>query len=402
MGQAQAQSTNDFATSTDVSSNEPSELYLACRNGDIEKVAQILTHLNTSNINRLEPNGSTSLHAASFFGHKTIVQMLLQNGAQSWIVNKYKMTPYEEAANDEIRSLFHRPLETNSNRFTDDDTNNGCLELISEKKIEENTNNNIPNSWIEGYKNIGKDFETKGIKFIVRAQMTKYYLTSLQRSNDCARELRRILKLSVPSNHPDYKIACRLFDEYCSRNQIEHLIRLYTLETGFYHALHSNVEIFTVEIYSQLQNLKDRFFQGKTYRGLSMTTKDIDDYKWGVHNQGTLIEIKTLTSTSIDSKVAYEFARGKKTNNTNCHRVICELHFDRSCSTAIDLRRHADKNLLCLSAYEDEAEVLVLPGTLFKVQDVSQEKDTGRYTIVLQNMHVPLNIILEAFKELQT
>ncbi|CAF5197396.1 unnamed protein product [Rotaria magnacalcarata] len=125
--------------------------------------------------------------------------------------------------------------------------------------------------------------------------------------------------------------------------------------------------------------LKIDFFQGQTYRGLSMTTKDIDDYKW----------------------VAYEFARGKKTNNTNCHRVICEFHFDRSCSTAIDLRRHPDKNLLCLSAYEDEAEVLVLPGTLFKVHDVSQEKDTGRYTIVLQNIHVPLNIILEAFKELQ-
>ncbi|CAM4823803.1 unnamed protein product [Rotaria magnacalcarata] len=379
MGQTQAQTTNDFSVSTGVSSNESSELYLACRNGDIKKVAQLLTRLNTANINRLEPTGSTSLHAASFFGHKTIVQILLQNGAQSWTVNKYKMTPYEEAANDEIRSLFHRPLETDSNRFVDDDTNNDCLELISEKKIEENTNVNIPNGWIEGYKNIGKDFESKGIKFIVRAQITKYYLTSLQRSDDCARELRRILKLSVPSNHPDYKTACRLFDEYCSRNQIEHLIRLYTLETEFYYALHSNVEIFTVEIYSQLQNLKDRFFQGQTYRGLSMTTKDIDDYKW----------------------VAYEFARGKKTNNTNCHRVICEFHFDRSCSTAIDLRRHADKNLLCLSAYEDEAEVLVLPGTLFKVHDVSQEKDTGRYTIVLQNIHVPLNIILEAFKELQ-
>ncbi|CAF3841070.1 unnamed protein product, partial [Rotaria magnacalcarata] len=260
MGQTQAQTTNDFSVSTGVSSNESSELYLACRNGDIKKVAQLLTRLNTANINRLEPTGSTSLHAASFFGHKTIVQILLQNGAQSWTVNKYKMTPYEEAANDEIRSLFHRPLETDSNRFVDDDTNNDCSELISEKKIEENTNVNIPNGWIEGYKNIGKDFESKGIKFIVRAQITKYYLTSLQRSDDCARELRRILKLSVPSNHPDYKTACRLFDEYCSRNQIEHLIRLYTLETEFYYALHSNVEIFTVEIYSQLQNLKDRFF----------------------------------------------------------------------------------------------------------------------------------------------
>jgi hypothetical protein len=292
-------------------------------------------------------------------------------------------------------------LRTDRNRFADDDTNNGCLQLISEKKIEENTPNNVPNGWINGYKNTGKDFQIKDIKLIVRAQIVKYYLTSLQRSDDCARELQRILKHNVPPEHPDYKTACFLFDEYCSRNQIEYLIRLYTLETDFYQALHSNVEIFAVEIYSQLQNLKDRFFQGQSYRGLSMATKDIDEYKWGTHNQGTLIEIKTLTSTSVNPEVAYEFARGKKTNNTNTHRVICEFHFDHPCSTAIDLRRHADKNLLCLSAYENEAEVLVLPGTLFKVHDVHQEKDTGRYTIVLKNIHVPLNIILEAFKEVQ-
>ncbi|CAF0734708.1 unnamed protein product [Adineta steineri] len=397
----QTQSTNDFITSVDASSNVPSEFYLSCRNGDIEKVEQMLTQLNTAIINRLEPNGSTSLHAASFYGHKRIVQILLQNGAKSWIINKYKMTPYDEAANDEIRSLFRRPLRTDSSRFADDDTNNGCLQFISEKKTSENSTNNIPNGWISGYKNIGKYFQSKNIKLIVRAQIIKYYLASLQRSNDCARELRRILKHNVPSDHDDYKTACFLFDEYCSRNQIEYLIRLYTLETDFYRALHSNAEIFAVEIYSQLQNLKGRFFQGKSYRGLSMATEDIDEYKWGIHNQETLIEIKTLTSTSVDPKVAYEFARGQKANNTNSHRVICEFHFDRQCSTAIDLRHHADKNLLCLSAYADEAEVLVLPGTLFKVHDVHQEKETSRYTIVLKNIHVPLDIILEAFKEVQ-
>jgi hypothetical protein len=130
-----------------------------------------------------------------------------------------------------------------------------------------------------------------------------------------------------------------------------------------------------------------------------MVNKDIDEYKWAARNQGTLIEIKTLTSTSVDPEVAHEFSRGQTTDNKDRHRVICEFQFDRQCSTAIDLRRNDDKQLLCLSAYQNEAEVLVLPGTLFEVRDVCQATDTGRYTIVIQNIHVPLNVILEAIKE---
>jgi hypothetical protein len=57
------------------------------------------------------------------------------------------------------------------------------------------------------------------------------------------------------------------------------------------------------------------------------------------------------------------------------------------------------KKLLCLSAYENESEVLVLPGTLFEVRDVRQATGTGQYTIVLRNVHVPFSFILEAFKE---
>ena len=132
-----------------------------------------------------------------------------------------------------------------------------------------------------------------------------------------------------------------------------------------------------------------------------MATKDIDEYKWAIHNQGTLIKIKTLTSTSADLDVANGFSYLQGTKYSNIHRVICEFHFGHHCSTAIDLRHRADKKLVCLSNYEDEAEVLVLPGTLFRVHDVRQKEDTGRYTVVLQNICVPLDVILEAFKEVQ-
>ncbi|CAF1423666.1 unnamed protein product [Rotaria sordida] len=79
--------------------------------------------------NRLGLNGSTSLHAASFYDHKTIVQILLVNGAKPSIINRYKMTSYKK---QQIHSLFHCPLNTNINHFADDDNNNCCL--INKKK----------------------------------------------------------------------------------------------------------------------------------------------------------------------------------------------------------------------------------------------------------------------------
>ncbi|CAF1085632.1 unnamed protein product [Adineta ricciae] len=398
----QTSSTNSRIKLENTSSATPSEFYLACRNGDVELARKLLAQLHTGDINRLEPNGSTVLHAASFYGHRAIVEMLLQHGAKPWLMNKYQMTPYEEAANEEIRLLFHRPLQTDISRFfDDDDVNANCLELISERSHEgsaEHASNNIPNGWVSGYKLINKYFRSKDIKLIVRAQIIKYYLARMERSDDSARQLQKLLKQSIPYNHRDYRKASYLFDEFCSRNNIEYLIRLYTLETDFYGALHSNVEIFTIEIYSQLQTLNQRFFQGQSYRGLSMANKDISEYEWAAKNPGTLIEIKTLTSTSVDPQIAYEFARNKKTNNSDRHRVICQFQFGQQCCTAVDLRRNDAKKLLCLSAYENESEVLVLPGTLFEVHDVRRDSETGRYTISLQNIHVPLRTILDALK----
>ncbi|CAF4102974.1 unnamed protein product [Rotaria sp. Silwood2] len=113
----QTPSTTDLATTTDAPSSVPSEFYLACHNGEAKKVKRMLPQMNTADINSRTPNGSTSLHDASFYGHKTIVKMLLANGAQPWIINKYKNMPYEEATNDEIRSLFlHRCITGESYR----------------------------------------------------------------------------------------------------------------------------------------------------------------------------------------------------------------------------------------------------------------------------------------------
>jgi hypothetical protein len=44
---------------------EASEFYWTCRNGDVKRVRQLLDCIPYDRLNRLEPNGSTPLHAAS-------------------------------------------------------------------------------------------------------------------------------------------------------------------------------------------------------------------------------------------------------------------------------------------------------------------------------------------------
>jgi hypothetical protein len=97
---------------------EASEFYWACRNGDLGRVRQLLNSIPYGSLNRLELNGSTTLHAASYYGHREIVRLLLhQRGCRSERLNRHGLTAYQEAKNDEIRQLFHRP--GNKNRFSD-------------------------------------------------------------------------------------------------------------------------------------------------------------------------------------------------------------------------------------------------------------------------------------------
>ncbi|CAF1049675.1 unnamed protein product [Didymodactylos carnosus] len=90
---------------------EASEFYWACRDGDVGRVTQLLNSIPYDSFNRLELNGSTPLHAASYYGHSEVVRLLLhQRGCRREHLNRHGLTAYQEAQNDEIRQLFHRPV----------------------------------------------------------------------------------------------------------------------------------------------------------------------------------------------------------------------------------------------------------------------------------------------------
>ena len=115
-----------MATGNDAS--EPSELYVACLNGDVKFVRDYLAkYSDTENeLNMLEPIvHSTPLHAASQNGHKDIVRLLVESGCDRSQTNEHGLTAYEVAVNNEIRQVFKRP------------TGPGGTERFFEKNIHE-------------------------------------------------------------------------------------------------------------------------------------------------------------------------------------------------------------------------------------------------------------------------
>ncbi|CAF3427400.1 unnamed protein product [Rotaria socialis] len=134
--------------------SEVSNLYRACQTGNIYLVRDILSSTSHADINRLEPNGSTSLHAAAFFGHADIVQLLLQHGVVRDQRNADGLTAYEVASKDEIRQLFHRSLS--SQRFrsdTIDDAPHIFTTTIDGQSPAEENHDQTPSGWVYADRN---------------------------------------------------------------------------------------------------------------------------------------------------------------------------------------------------------------------------------------------------------
>ncbi|CAF4039157.1 unnamed protein product [Rotaria magnacalcarata] len=121
------------STTTTTSPPKCSDFYIACRDNDQGKVKELLETMTPDEVDRLEPNGSTALHAACFYGHYHIVELLLKKGADRAVQNRHQCIPFDEAKNDDIKELFLRIQ--NSNRLV---VQNGAIEwtLIDEEAVE--------------------------------------------------------------------------------------------------------------------------------------------------------------------------------------------------------------------------------------------------------------------------
>ena len=336
-----------------------SEFYWACRNGNIDRARELIRTIPFNELNRLEPNGSTPLHAASYHGNADIVRLLLNKyGCRRDHLNRFGLTAFEEARDEEIRRLFYRPNEVN--RFCEDENVTDRFELIV------------------------KDDDDKSES--IKEDISDTHLIEI---------LTGILRNNVVPDHPEYRKCLWLINQAFKERRPEYLLRLYTIETSFYRAL-SDIkgrEAFVSKLRMLLEKLAPRYFQGVSYRGVQMTNNDLNAYRWAYKNEG-IIRTKTFFSTSLDPQVAESFTNDLAVDDHK-KNVLMIFNFSEKCDTAINLGR-LSPSLSCISEYENEAEVLLLPNTLFRVKQIESFDD---YLIIyLDNVPAKGKSIFSALK----
>jgi hypothetical protein len=282
--------------------DETSKLYVACENGDIDTVKEILRTIPYDHLNRLEYNGSTPLHAATYSGHSGIVRLLLHEySCQRHLRNRQDLTAYQLAQTDEMRQVYHRP--SNENRFNDDpDDTKQTFQVVSSsingtERDRNDHDDNLPKPdqrYLIGYEaNTEAQRQLNGlngVKALFQSRTGRYIMEQGMKLNlageagygeeeynfvtsEKFREeaLQKILDEHVTSNHPEYTHCCHLLNEYIQHGTIESLLKLYTLETPFYRQLMILSSPLGFPLFFHLAELKQRYYQGYSYRGVHLT-----------------------------------------------------------------------------------------------------------------------------------
>jgi hypothetical protein len=395
---------------------EASKFYIACRDGDIETVKEMLPTIPYDQLNQLEPNGSTPLHAATYFGHLNIVRLLLHEyGCQRHLRNHRGFTAYEEAQTDEIRQLYHRP--SNENRFNDDSNDSkqtfqlvSSSSLTNEKEKDDNDNLTEPDHrYLIGYETneeiqrqllglncvkalfqsrIGRRIMEQGMKLKLTKDDAGYgeeeyaYVTSEKFRHEA---LQKVLDEHVTPDHPEYEHCCHLLKEYIQHGTIESLLRLYTLETPFYPQLLILSNPLGFPLFLHLSDLKQRYYQGHSYRGVRLSQHAFNEYRWALKHQGSALLALTFASTSTIQDVAEQFTAISLASPDKINALLV-FHFPQPCDTAINLSEIPEYQLPCISNYEGEKEVLIGPRTFFKVTKIETNESNGRCKIYLENL----------------
>ncbi|UJR07477.1 hypothetical protein I4U23_011766 [Adineta vaga] len=199
-----------------------------------------------------------------------------------------------------------------------------------------------------------------------------------------------MIDMFVKSTHTEYNHACECLTEFEGTEKVEPLLRLYSLETPFYSKVGGPdfCNILLEPLVRNLDALCDRHYQGTSYRGLTMTKEDLEDYEEALRqekeeNKESIITLASFASTTRDELLARGFAAAYKVEDKITVLITCI--FPKRCDTAIALYK-VSESISCISHFEDEEEVLVYPGTMFRVTEIDTTSDPSITQLHLTNV----------------
>ena len=284
----------------------------------------------------MEPNGSTALHAASYYGHYHIVKLLLEAGAIRSTKNKYEKTAAEEATSPEIKLLIRRRPTEVQDRF-----------VSTGQSVE----------W-------QKQAVGRAVKI---AADNLSHCNSFENMNTAHHQI---------SQAPELR-ACRNMDQIMyfldkarEENDALHLLRAYTAETDFYRRLnvrsaqvnarfgHPDPDLYLKEwsLAFNAQLMKDLSFKkfhwtGKTYRGMLITKEELSLFS----RVGSGVVNRAFLSTSKNREIALSYTAKPSPGQIS----VISIYTIKQGWSALDLET--------ISEYPNEEEVLIIPNMNFTI-----------------------------------
>ncbi|CAF1372482.1 unnamed protein product [Rotaria sordida] len=355
-------------------------LYHLCKENEIEKVRSILPYINNINIINTIQNstGSTCLHIACYYGHRHMVQLLLDYGALHSIRNlRHNLTPYEEAYTDDIKQLFvqHGKLFSNNN-FDYDYIEWSVVgdDLLGKRREFRQA--------IDLYKN----YDNHNLVSKLLAEVIHYYLNEYLKneSNDAGNPEDQITREQIETIEGYFKEAIE------KQDYLTHFVKAYTLTNCFYKVLNKHLALYILQYFDNTKDFSSNYrlvnclvhivtlliyhpnlpqyrYQGICYRGMRITQNDLNQYLSNQH-----ILNRSFLSTSIDREVAEMFAgEGQQSKMRYTPKNHCALQYSCLCQYLIKQNLTAI-NIESLSSRPDEKEILILPFTVFKVIAIKQ------------------------------
>ncbi|UJR11353.1 hypothetical protein I4U23_015534 [Adineta vaga] len=312
-----------------------STLYEACRTGDIHTVQQLLPTLSINEINQIESNGSTCLHAAASCNHPQVVKVLLNSGAIRSIIDKDGHTAMHVAATEEIKNLFPRSFTASHARFLTDIKSEQTIEWILLKDGQYGWwyKSQIVNEDVI----LAVDRIVEDTRFSVTASThkTEYFLNKARQTQD-----------------PKW-----LIQAYSSETGLYQVINRAMAETASTRIPFDATDDFRAfaGVLSRHSALKQYRYTGKCYRGMKLSNEDFQkNYK-----VGQKLLVKPFMSTSKSRAIAEQFATSAFVESRLLSIVFIytipeyTLYFDDS--VALDISP--------ISEYPHEEEILILPYT---------------------------------------
>ncbi len=148
-----------------------------------------------------------------------------------------------------------------------------------------------------------------------------------------------------------------------------------------------------------LSDLKQRYYQGYSYRGVQLTRHALNEYRWALRHKPSVLSLLTFASTSIVPDVAERFS-AKSSPSPDKINALLVFYFPQPCDTAINLSAIPEYQLPCISNYENEKEVLIGPRTFFRVIKIETDQSNERCTIYLENLCGERKTVFKAVKVL--